>query len=186
MLSVKVLILDEEVNNTTKKCTTQQYIVDAAKPILIDRFSGAFSLKFYSGRLFDNTGFIDDSECVQHVLEGTYGFPEGIDHAIKILIEECSIMYLSMSREEACTFVKAEDYQYDWKRVKEHISASCNILHFRHCIAAADSESLSELHAAKISKVYKRGVPLARWGLGVTILLDNNAGVILVNKLRAI
>ena len=96
MLLVKVLIVDEEGNNATKDCTIQQDIVDAAKPILTDCFFGAFSLPFYSGRLFDDLGFMGDSECAQKVLEGTYVFPEGIDPATKMLLEECSMMYLSM------------------------------------------------------------------------------------------
>ena len=62
VLLVKVLIVDEEGNNATKDCTIQQDIVDAAKPILTDCFSGAASLKFYSGRLFDYPGCMGDSE----------------------------------------------------------------------------------------------------------------------------
>ena len=80
--------------------------------MLADRFSRAFSLPFYSGRLFDDLGFMGDSECAQQVLEGTYAFPEGIDPATKMLLEECSMVYLSMLREEVSMFVTAEDYQY--------------------------------------------------------------------------
>ena len=69
-----------------------------------------------------------------------------------MLLEECSIMYLAMSREEASTFVTAEDYQYYWKIVKEHTSSTYIRLHFGHYIAAADSKTLSSLHAAKILK----------------------------------
>ena len=95
-------------------------------------------------------------------------------------------MYLSISREEVSIFVTADDYQYFWKRVKERTSSSYSRLHFGHYIAAADSKILSELHAAKISEVARRGVPLARWGIGVTVLLEKIAGVTFVNKLRAI
>ena len=87
VLLVKVLIVDEEGNNATKDCTIQQDIVDAAKPILTDCFFGAFSLPFYSGRLFENLGFIGDSNYAQQVREGTYVFPKGIDPATKMLLE---------------------------------------------------------------------------------------------------
>ena len=63
-----------------------------------------------------------DTECAAEVLEGTYEYPEGIDEATKMLLEECLKMYLSMSREEVATYVTAEDYQYYWKRVKEKTS----------------------------------------------------------------
>ena len=159
---------------------------DAVKPVLTDHFSGAFSLLFYSGRLFDNLGFMGDSKYTQQVLERTYIFPEGIDPATKMLLEECSMIYLSMLREEVCTFATAEDYQYYWKRDKERISSSYSRLHFRHYIAVADRETLSKLHATNISEVSRRGVPLARWELGVTVLLEKITGVPFVNKLRAI
>ena len=103
-----------------------------------------------------------------------------------MLLEERFIMYLPMSREEVSIFVTAEDYQYYWKRAKEHISASYSRLHFRHYIAAADSKILPRLNAANISGVTRRGVPLTRWGAGVTVILKQFSGVTFVNKLRAI
>ena len=112
VLSVKVPTVDEEGNTMIKECVTQQAFFEAAEPVLADRFSGAFSLPVYSGRLFDDLGFMGDSECAQQVLEGTYVFPEGIDPATKMLLEECSIMYLSMLREEVSIFVTVEDYQF--------------------------------------------------------------------------
>ena len=109
VLSVKVPTVDEEGNNTTKECVTQRDIFDAAKPVLTDRFSGAFSSPFYNDRIFDDLGFMGDSECAQQVLEGTHAFPEGADPSTTMLLEECSIMYLSMSRGEVSTFVTVED-----------------------------------------------------------------------------
>ena len=47
-------------------------------------------MTFHSDRLFDNLGFMGDFERAQHVLEGTYVFPEGIDPVTAILLEECS------------------------------------------------------------------------------------------------
>jgi len=94
-------------------------------------------------------------------------------------------MYLSVSREEVATFVTAEDYQYYWKRVKERTYSSYSRLHFGHYIAAADSEVLSTSHADKLTEFARRGVPLARWKVGVTVLLEKIAGVTFVNKCRA-
>ena len=90
-----------------------------------------------------------------------------------------------MSREEVCTFITAEDYQYYWKRVKERRSSSYSRLHFGHYNIAADSKTLSKLHIAKISEVPRRGVPLARWGVRVIVLLEDITGVSFVNKPRA-
>ena len=113
-----------------------------------------------------------DTECAAQVLEGTYEYPEGINEATKMLLQECSKMYLSMSREEVATYVTAEDYQYYWKRVKEKTASSYSRLHFGHYIAAADSKILSELQATKLTEIARRGIPLARWKVGVTVLLE--------------
>ena len=51
-----------------------------------------------------------DAECAQQVLEGTYNHPERIEQASKMILDECSIMYLPMWREEFFTFVTAEGY----------------------------------------------------------------------------
>ena len=120
------------------------------------------------------------------MLEGTYVFPEGIDPATKTLLDECSVIYLSMSREEVSTFATTEDYQYYSKRAKERISSSYSRLHIEHYIAATDSKTLSKLHATKISEVTRRGVSLARWRGRVTVLMEKIAGVTFINKLRAI
>ena len=80
-LSVKVLVTGGDGRRTSRECTTQQEIFDAASPVPADRFSGAFSLSYYRGRLFGNLGFVGNSECGQQVLEGTYIFPEGMDPA---------------------------------------------------------------------------------------------------------
>ena len=76
MLSVKIPVMDDKGKTTTKECVTQQGIFDTAKTVLADRFSGVFSLSFFSGRLFGNLGFMGDSKYTEQVLEGTYDFPE--------------------------------------------------------------------------------------------------------------
>ena len=109
---------------------------------------------------------MNDTECAQQALEETHISPKGIDPVTKMLPEECSIMHLSMPREEVCAFVTAEDYNYHWKRTKEHRSASYSKLYFGHYIAAADIKTLSKLHAAKLSEVARRGVTLEGGKLG--------------------
>ena len=127
-----------------------------------------------------------DTECAQQVLEGTYDIPEGTGEATTLILEECANMYKSMSLEDVATYVTTEDYQYYWKKVKERTSSSFSRLHFGHSVAVADSEPLSRLHAAKILQAARRGAPLARWGYGVTVLLEKIAGVSVMTKLRAI
>ena len=114
VLSVKLPVTDEEDRRTSRECTTQQTIFDAASLVLTDRFSGVFSLPCYRGRLFNNLRFMGASECAQQVLYGTYVFPKEMDPATKMLLSECSKLCLPMSREEVSMYVTDEDYHYQY------------------------------------------------------------------------
>ena len=59
-------------------------------------------------------------------------------------------------------------------------------LNFGHYKAASFHKNLSVLHAAKLSECAKRGLPLARWSFGITVLLEKIMGNTYVNKLQAI
>ena len=65
-------------------------------------------------------------------------------------------------------------------------SSSYNRLYFGHHTVAANSKNFLKLHDVNISEVDRRGVLLARWGVGVTVLLEKSVGVTFVNKARAI
>ena len=86
---------------------------------LFKRFTGAFTATCYHGRLFDDFGFTGDTDAATELLEGNYDFPEGTDPATKLLFEEASKLYLSMTSEEVRMFDTLEDYKFYWKRVKE-------------------------------------------------------------------
>jgi hypothetical protein len=42
---------------------------------LSECFRFAYSAPCYLGQLFDNLGFMGDTECSQQILEGTYEYP---------------------------------------------------------------------------------------------------------------
>ena len=119
VMSVKVPVINEDGVQTTRECNTQQEIFEGSEPVLTNRFTGAFPSPFYTGKLFNDLGLMGDTEYAVQVLEGTHTLLEGVDEATKMLLQECSKMYLSMSREEVVTYVTADDYQYYWKKVKE-------------------------------------------------------------------
>ena len=91
-----------------------------------------------------------------------------------------------MPKEEIANYVTVEDFQYYWQRANERISSSYSRLHFGHYKAASFDPALSLLHAAKLSACARMGVPLARWGIGLTVLLEKICGNNYVDKLRAI
>ncbi len=79
-----------------------------------------------------------------------------------------------------------DDYQEYWQGSDEAISSSYSKRHRGHYKAASFNWDLSALQAAKLSACARKGIPLARWGVGLTILLEKTRGNNLINKIRAI
>ena len=131
-------------------------------------------------------GFVGDTEAARAILEGTYVYSPDIDPATKLLLEEAAMTYAKMPAEEIATYVTVEDFQYYWQRANERVSLSYSGLHFGHYKAASFDPALSALHAAKLTLCAKMGVPLARWGFGLTVLLEKICGKNFVNRLGAI
>lgn len=52
--------------------------------------------------------------------------------------------------------------------------------------AASHNRYLSAMHAPKLTLAATTGVPLARWGKGLTVLLENVFGNIYIDKMCAI
>ena len=182
VMSVKVKQDDGE----TEEISTEDGIFLTVSKTMSERFRLAFSAPAYRGKLFDDIGFLGDTEAAAAILNGTYVFPPGTDPATKLLLEEAAITFGKMSSEEVATYVSVEDFQYFWKRVNERISSSYSGLHFGHYKAASFDVKLSALHAAKLSACARKGVPLTRWGKGLTVLLEKICGNNYVHKLRAI
>jgi len=84
------------------------------------------------------------------------------------------------------TYVIANDFRHFWQTARESTGSSYSGLHFGHYIAASFCPDLLVLHAAKLSICARNGVPLARWGRGLTVLLEKIVGNVFVHKLRAI
>ena len=59
-------------------------------------------------------------------------------------------------------------------------------VHFGHYKAASYNTNLFTLQAVKLLLAAATGIPLARWGTGITILLDKVPGNIYIDKMRAI
>ena len=91
-----------------------------------------------------------------------------------------------MSRAEVATYVTVEDFQFYWRQKNDQISSLFNGLHMGHYKAAAYNDDLSLLHAAKLTLCARTGVPLDRWGFGVSVLLEKILGNNYVHKLQAI
>jgi hypothetical protein len=76
--------------------------------------------------------------------------------------------------------------QHGFCSAQEQTGSSYSGLHFSHYIVVSYCPDLSLLHAAKLSICARNGVTLARWGMGLTVLLEKILGNVFINKLHAI
>ena len=82
--------------------------------------------------------------------------------------------------------LKQGGWQHRWGKAKEKKSLSVSGLHFSHYKVGAKSHLISQLHALKTSVAVRRGVFLARWAKGLSVMLEKMLGCTLLTKLRAI
>jgi hypothetical protein len=122
----------------------------------------------------------------QQILEGTYEYPPDLDPATRLLLEEVAITYSELSLTEVAMYVTVEDFQHFWQTARERTGLLYSGLHFEHYIAASFCPDLSLLHAAKLSICMQNGMSLARWGKGLTVLLEKILENVFVHKLQAI
>ena len=129
-------------------------------------------------------GFFGATEAAQQMLEGTYVCPPGTDDFTRFFVE---CLKATAQREEPVSVtIATDDYINYWKKVREATLSSYSGLHFGHWKAATQDQWLSELHALSIEIPYSTGYSLRRWQAGLSAMLEKKAGVIMVDKLRAI
>ena len=82
--------------------------------------------------------------------------------------------------------ITTENSCHYWRQVREETASSASEFHFGHYRAATHLDKITKFFSDKLTIVARSGSPPARWGLGLQILLEKIAGVVVVNKLRAI
>jgi hypothetical protein len=84
------------------------------------------------------------------------------------------------------TTISTVDLQQYWIKVDKRTSSSCSSVTFLHYKAVASHPMLSAMHTEYLSACTQKGIPLARWGIELTVLLEEIVGNNFVHKLRAI
>jgi hypothetical protein len=149
---------------------------------LSECFCLVYSAPCYQGQLFDNLGFMGDTECSKQILEGTYEYPPNTNVWTKKILQEAHYTFSHMSRAKIATTISTVDFQQYWIKVDERTSSSFSGVIFLHYKAVASHSMLSAMHAAYLSACAQKGIPLARWGIGLTVLLEKIVGNNYVHK----
>ncbi len=90
----------------------------------------AYSAPCYRGQLFNDLGFMGDTECSQQILEGTYDYPPNTNMWAKKILQEAQHTFWRMTVDEIATTISTADFQQYWKRVDERSSSSFSGVNF--------------------------------------------------------
>ena len=82
--------------------------------------------------------------------------------------------------------ISAEQYVEMMNKTREATASSPSGIHYGHYKASAQSNNISSFLAKKITLISRTGILHERWSCGLTIMLEQIAGIALVNKLRVI
>ncbi len=109
------------------------------------------------------------------------------DWYTKVILQEARKIYNKLPNGEVSDFISRDEYKQYWRYVvKEKTQSSASGVHFGHYKASSYDNNLSTLESAKLSLAAATGITLARWGTGITVLLEKVPGNIHINKMRVI
>jgi hypothetical protein len=165
---------------------TKQDVVGHTLNHLSECFCLAYSALCYCGQLFDDLGFMGNTDCARQILEGTYDYPPDTNIWTKKILQEAHYIFSQMSGAEIATTITTEDFQNFWQWVDERTSYSLSRITFLRYKAVALHPILVAMHAAYLTACAHKSVPLVRWRIGLTVLLEKVVGNKFVHKLRAI
>jgi hypothetical protein len=130
--------------------------------------------------------FAVETAVARGILKGTYLVPPGTDDFTRKFLQTIQASApLDPQLHISCKITK-EDYQHYWKKPRECTSSSISGLHYGTYKAAAHSDHLSKIHALLTELTVTGACPFSRWETGLSCMLEKAAGVIKVEKLRAI
>jgi hypothetical protein len=121
------ITLQVQARNTINTYSTEHEMFEHTSDHLSQRFRLAHSAPCYRGQLFDDLGFMGDTECAQMILNGTYKYPPDTDKWTKKILQKAHITFSHLSGTEIETMITTEDFQKYWKRVDD-LSAESRFL----------------------------------------------------------
>jgi hypothetical protein len=138
------------------------------------------------GRLGGEFGYNANTLSGEAVLNGTYEPPLGTHGGTTSLFQAIAELSRTFPPNSIAQIITREDWQNTWRKKNENTSSSHSGLHFGHYISGAESNIISDVHALKTSIALYHGIALDRWKSGLCVMLEKQAGVRLLSKLRAI
>jgi hypothetical protein len=133
-------------------------------------------------QLHGSFGFLANTDSTDQVLQDSYVYPKNMDTHTKLLLQEAQKIFHRLSKEEVVDFVSTTDFQSYWQHANEDIP-EC---HCGHYMIAIYDWYLLAMHAAKLKLATSTGVPVACWGIRLTVLVEKVFRNIYIDKMQVI
>jgi hypothetical protein len=178
--------IQDETTTGTTTYRTKDKIFDHSAHHLLLRFHHAFSAPIYTSSLLQKLGPLGDTDCAQGILDGTFAYPPDTDLWTTKFFEEAHHTYAMLGNKAIDTAISIADFQGFWQRADKNESSSFSGGHYSLYKAASFDKHFSAFHAAKLTACARKGVVLARWTVGLTVLLEKTPGNNKIHKMRGI
>ncbi len=105
-------------------------------------------------------------------MTGAYAIPDHVSNATALLIEEIGKIGFQIARGVVRLAVTPEEFREFWRQIPEKTSSSASRAHFGHYKTSSKYDWLCSFFSHKLSYVSRTGSAPARWGIGLTVLLE--------------
>jgi len=167
--------------------TTQPEVQNALwREVHRTRYHMAEEAPICQGKLRGMFGYNADTVAARAVLDRKFEFSDEFHEATRRICESVADFRETIPQDSVDRIITREIWQQKWKKKREETSSSVSKLHFGHYITGADSDTISDFHALKVSLALVHGIAIGRWSKCLCVMLEKIMGVKLINKLRAI
>jgi len=150
------------------------------------QYNQAQATPFGSGYLADTIGLNIEHPAAAHLLNGSFVPDAGtglLPEMLKVIEYLKRPSYLN---QPFPTTITTKDFQATYGVVKERTSSSASGHHVGHYKAAAQDDTLSQVHSTMMSLPYKMGFSPQRWHRIVDVMLEKEPGNPKLHRLRII
>jgi hypothetical protein len=179
-----VLKVQQVLDVKIQEYTVQEDMENAIQRECKIRFSLAHSALIMLTLLGKWFRYLADDELAKAIIEGTFKIPAELDPATTLILKEIGKMGVKiMNGEGKEIIITQENFTCFWKKVGEFTSSLRSGVHYGHFKVAIQDQMITGVLALQLTVIACSSIPSESWSMGLQVMLENIAGVCLVEKL---
>jgi hypothetical protein len=121
-----------------------------------------------SGKLFDDFGYVANTQASKAVLDGMYLPQLDSDTATKELFDKIAAIRKIIPTDSVRPVITTVQWKWYWAIVNEESSSSESGLHFGQYIIGSKSDIIAHYHTAWVTVVLAHAIQVKRWSRGLS------------------